>query len=443
MDSTGLATAITTHWRDTYGDIHSGCIQQHQLYTVDGIRQHIKKALSSRSAHSWLAKLGWNWKEVCRAIYKDGHERPDVQEYRQTIFLPQMEAYKARMMEWDDNLQPINKELEPGVKPIVFITHDESTFNSNDGRKRIWIHQDKQPLRKKGRGQGLHVSDYLSPIGRLGNGDVCKILKCGGDIWWTGEDMLEQLTTQAIPSFELAFPGCQALFAFDNAKSHQKYAADALRTGNMNLTPGGKNTVPMRDGWFVKDNQIQKQSMMLPDGRLKGLKKVLEERGLWPQGRKFLTQCSIPGSTPGTTKLKPTCKYAKHSSCCARALLSSQPDFQEQKGELQETIEAAGHLVIFNPVYHCELNFIEYFWGRAKLYARAHCEYTFEALVRIVPEALAQVSNTLISKYYQRVLRMMDAYRYNIAYGSDDFKKYVFTRYSSYRQITESDLHVI
>jgi len=37
------------------------------------------------------------------------------------------------------------------------------------------------------------------------------------------------------------------LFAFDNAKSHQKYAADALRTGNMILTPGGQNSVPMRD----------------------------------------------------------------------------------------------------------------------------------------------------------------------------------------------------
>ena len=106
-------------------------------------------------------------------------------------------------------------------------------------------------------------------------------------------------------------------------------------------------------------------------------------------------------------------------------------------------MEAAGHLVIFYPVYHCELNFIEYFWGRAKLYARAHCEYTFQALVRIVSESLAQVSNTLIFKYYQRVLWMMNAYRHNIAYGSDDFKKSVFTRYSSHRRIPESDLHVI
>ena len=125
-------------------------------------------------------------------------------------------------MELDANLQPINKDLPKGVTPIVFITHDQSTFNSNDGTKRIWIHEDKAPLRKKGRDQGLHVSDFLSPIGRLGDGTVCEILNCRGDVWWTGEDMLEQLTQKAIPAFKRSFSRCQALFAFDNAKSHQK-----------------------------------------------------------------------------------------------------------------------------------------------------------------------------------------------------------------------------
>lgn len=48
--------------------------------------------------------------------------------------------------------------------------------------------------------------------------------------------MMEQLTNKAIPAFERAFPGCQALFAFDNAKCPQKYAVDALHTGNINLT---------------------------------------------------------------------------------------------------------------------------------------------------------------------------------------------------------------
>jgi len=86
------------------------------------------------------------------------------------------------MMEWDDDLQPIVKELGGSEKLLVFITYDVSTFNSNNGRRRIWIHEDKSLLRKKVTGQGLHVLDYLTTIGWLDNGKVCEILKCGGDI---------------------------------------------------------------------------------------------------------------------------------------------------------------------------------------------------------------------------------------------------------------------
>jgi len=87
------------------------------------------------------------------------------------------------MMEWDEQLNVIPKVYDDGVKLLVFVTHVESTFNSNDGRKKIWVHEYKSSIRKKGRGQGLHVSDYLTPIGRLGAGEASQTLKCGGNIW--------------------------------------------------------------------------------------------------------------------------------------------------------------------------------------------------------------------------------------------------------------------
>ncbi|RPA92590.1 hypothetical protein L873DRAFT_1859866 [Choiromyces venosus 120613-1] len=62
--------------------------------------------------------------------------------------------------------------------------------------------------------------------------------------------MLKQLTEKTIPAFEKAFLGYQGLFAFDNAKIQQKYTSDSLQVGNMNLTPRGKNTLPMRPGYF-------------------------------------------------------------------------------------------------------------------------------------------------------------------------------------------------
>ncbi|RPA92511.1 hypothetical protein L873DRAFT_1709553, partial [Choiromyces venosus 120613-1] len=59
------------------------------------------------------------------------------------------------------------------------------------------------------------------------------------------------------------------------------------------------------------------------------------------------------------------------------------------------------HQVIFYPVFYCELNFIEYFWGYAKVYTQTHCEYLFPLLVRTVPETLAQMPKVLMLKYYQ------------------------------------------
>jgi hypothetical protein len=42
-------------------------------------------------------------------------------------------------------------------------------------------------------------------------------------------------------------------------------------------------------------------------------------------------------------------------------LIAAQRDFQEQKGRLQEELEALGWELIFYPKFHCELNFIEIF----------------------------------------------------------------------------------
>jgi len=185
MDSAGLAQAVTNYWCETYKEQEDALNEQNQLpvISIAGIHRRIKQALSSRLARAWLLKLGWNWKEIKKGVYQDGHEREDVKAYRQDVFLPQMKSLQPHMMEWDEALQVIDKSYEANQRPLVFITHDECTFNSNDGRKKIWIHENKAPIRKKGRGQGLHISDFLTPVGGLGVGNVCDVLKCGGDVW--------------------------------------------------------------------------------------------------------------------------------------------------------------------------------------------------------------------------------------------------------------------
>jgi hypothetical protein len=67
------------------------------------------------------------------------------------------------------------------------------------------------------------------------------------------------------------------------------------------------------------------------------------------------------------------------------------PDFQEQKSLVQEVIEAAGHLCILLPKFHCELNFIEFYWGAVKKYLHDNCDYTFNTLKENMPKALKSV----------------------------------------------------
>ena len=103
-----------------------------------------------------------------------------------------------------------------------------------------------------------------------------------------------------------------------------------------------------------------------------------------------------------TTHNRPGC--SSEGGCCARRILRAERDFQDQKGRLQGEVEALDHRVLFYPKFHCELNFVECYWCRAKLFARENCGYNFEALKVTVPEALAPVSNASIRGFYRLAL---------------------------------------
>ncbi|CAI2201364.1 15752_t:CDS:1, partial [Funneliformis geosporum] len=124
------------------------------------------------------------------------------------------------------------------------------------------------------------------------------------------------IKTRAIPIFEKTHPGMIAVFAFDNSSSHAKLANDTLNAMNMNLNPGGKQPI-MRDTIF--NGQVQ--TMVFPSdyfdetlhGKPKGMKIVLQERGLWSLGLKaFCGKNNIILENP---------------SCCARHILAAQEDF--------------------------------------------------------------------------------------------------------------------
>ncbi|PKK57556.1 hypothetical protein RhiirC2_721147 [Rhizophagus irregularis] len=81
----------------------------------------------------------------------------------------------------------------------------------------------------------------------------------------------------------------------------------------------------------------------------KGIKQVLIECGKWSPGGLIL-DCK---------KCKEKIQDISRTTCCARRVISLEPDFIAQKGAIEELIEKAGHKYIFFPKFHCELNFIE------------------------------------------------------------------------------------
>jgi hypothetical protein len=111
-----------------------------------------------RTARRWLKKMGFVYNTVQKGLYFDGHEREDVKAYRKDVFLPQWKKYSERFVEFNEDGKFQKPPLPDGVLPLVLVTHDESTFNANDGRRMIWMENGKQPIRPKGQGKGIMVS---------------------------------------------------------------------------------------------------------------------------------------------------------------------------------------------------------------------------------------------------------------------------------------------
>lgn len=424
-----------------------------------------KNSIRVRTARNWLARMGLKHRRIGKGVYVDGHEREDVVKYRQKEFIPRWLEYRSKFLAFDPETstwsRPQSTHSEEG-RPLVLVTHDESTFNSNDGFRSNWMRDGEQPLRPKGVGKGIMVSAFCTAGGflrvpdhvtdaelaaknnwpRYGNGSLVReaihYLEYGKDNYWDGDKMIDHVLRVAVPIFEVAFPGCQALFAFDNASNHCSFATDALVANKMNLGPAGRQP-RMRDGWNSKNDTVQQMSFSedhpnpVLRGQAKGLKQVLLERGLWndrrSDGSPFLRVCLRADGRRGCPSEGPMA-----ASCCATVLMANQPDFLAQKGRLEEEVETAGHLAIFYPKFHCELNFIEHVWCAAKFYARENCQYSIAALRQTVPEALRSVQSKTVHRYYQRSERIIDAYANGSEYGTAAFKERI---YNTHRQVTD------
>lgn len=429
-----------------------------------------KTRISHRTAERWLHKLGWIYGRNKKG-YVDGHERPDVVDYRQNVFCPRMQELLVTLREYDDSRE-IPKDLPPGTKRRHLVTHDESTFNANDGSLYSWKIAGQEWLKPKSRGKGLMVSEFLlAADGRLAcnAGDdeltgriyASETIQYGSgkndDGWWNAEKMIAQ-TKKAINIFNKSHPDDIAVFAFDNSSGHACKAPDALVAARMNLNPGGKkptmHDTVMADGtpqsMVFKATDCQWESTVLVSddlvGRPKGMKRVLQERGLWQDGLK--KQCGrekkkktgnsgfgdrLFDQTMEDLEARDTDKCEEGKTCCALRILEAQPDFKNEISLLESVITAAGHEVIFYPKFHCELNYIEYYWAAVKRYTRDHCQYTFSELPTTVAAGLESVSIQTIRRFAMRSKRWLMAYINGL---TKEQREYAEKKYQSHRRET-------
>jgi hypothetical protein len=362
-------------------------------------------------------------------------------------------ALISLMASYDDKtLERIPLVLQSGGKEHVLVVQDETVFHTNEYRRRVWLAQDQQPIRKKGSGRAIHVSDFIcetiGPI-RLSEEQIKDQLNLpdalrlpafearkitypgkGFDSWWDLAQLIKQLKN-TIAIFEYTHPNCMAVFVFDRSSAHEGYAEDALNISNMNINPGGKQK-KMRDTIIPLDNpdpapgeedtRGRLQRMCFPDdhsdpklrGQAKGVKAVLQERkSVWD---KFISECNARKTKKMVGKCSSCTKSQVHKDaerrialaesmgqddavlheditqadtevpsiaedqwCCMYRVLALQADFQSERPLIQTVIENAGHVCLFLPRFHCELNAIEMLWGYAKYRActphdsRARC----------------------------------------------------------------------
>ncbi|CAJ0831776.1 9164_t:CDS:2 [Entrophospora sp. SA101] len=179
----------------------------------------------------------------------------------------------------DDFELQINPELKEGEKIHVLVMQDETTLQSNDGKKSGWRPINEQPLHKKGQGRTIHISDFLTEtIGQLrlldeqisNNGvwDV-KILDESAhlDLVWKAL-CRKHRKTRFVQGYTKPIMPVDEQSNIKNWKRHI-----SRRVERKVLVSSGIELVQARDGSIF---QCQKMIMNLWNGKLSSVKETLE-----------------------------------------------------------------------------------------------------------------------------------------------------------------------
>lgn len=355
----------------------------------DDVQQRYGFTISLATARRWMKQMGMRWMKTPKGQYVDGHERPDVVEYRQNTYIPRRLSPHLPSRTWTEETIGNPVTTSPLNQHTVHWHHDETTYTQNDRRQVRWVPKDETPIpQPKGEGPSLMVADFVSAdYGWLrspdGKEQARVLFKAGAnrDGYFTNEEILEQ-ATHAMDILGKHFPNDQHIFVYDNARTHLKRSPYALSARQMvlNTPKPGKNwlvEVPELDDEgrqvYASDGTKRKkkvqmgpgtlpngdsQPLYFPDGHpragvFKGMSVILEERGFLKEA-KLKRECLGFKCPPGRI------------DCCVRRFLYNQPDFVGVETILEAHCKRRGFGVLFLPKFHPELSPIEPCWGFAK-----------------------------------------------------------------------------
>ena len=390
------------------------------------VREHhpsIPAKISLTTGCRWLHKLGFQPSSTRKGVYIDGHERNDVVEYR-TLYLRRLEilsnTHAPPPLCTDEVSEPF---IGPQRRDLVLLFNDESTYHSNEDQGWMWAEKGNQPIRPKGQGRGIMVSDFVDEFngllsltreeferGKLEYPDLKQkarvLLKYGaeGEGYWNSEKFIAQVEN-VVKIVKVKYPreSYDVIWLFDHSSGHTAFADDALNVNKMNVRPGGAQP-KMRDTTWR--GRVQK--MVLSDGTPKGMKQVLIERGI------------------NVTKMK-----AEQM----REVLQEMPDFKYEKTKVETLLHSNNFQGYFIPKFHCELNPIERVWGQSKKFTRANCDYSFKGLENILDQSLDTIPLNTIRRFFRKMRDYLAAYREGLTVGPQ--MEAALKQYKSHRKVRE------
>ena len=74
--------------------------------------------------------------------------------------------------------------------------------------------------------------------------------------------------------------------------------------------------------------------------------------------------------------------------------------FKNETCRIQHVLNGKGHICLFLPKFHPELNPIERVWSQARRYTKAYCKYTLPSLRKNISKAFDSITGENIANYY-------------------------------------------